>query len=62
MKQVYLSNAPTKIRLHSKINNRAASNSMLSKKYNVSKKTVVAWKNRNNFEDKATGQKQYIML
>ena len=62
MKQVYLSNAKTKIRLHPKINNRAASNSMLTKKYNVSEKTLVTRKNRNNFEDKATGQKQYIML
>ena len=54
MKQVYHSNATTNKRLRSEINNSTASNSVLSRKYNVSEKTVVKWKSRNNFEDKSS--------
>ena len=54
MKQVYHSNATTNVRLRSEINNSTASNSMLSLKYNVSKKTVIKWKNRTNFKDKSS--------
>lgn len=54
MKQVYHSNATTNVRLRSEINNSTSSNSLLSLKYNVSEKTVVKWKNRNNFEDKSS--------
>ncbi len=52
MKQVYHSNATTNVRLRCEINKSTSSNSLLSLKYNVAEKTVVKWKNRNNFEDK----------
>lgn len=48
------SKATTSVRLRSEINNSTSSNSLLSLKYNVSEKTVVKWKNRNNFEDKSS--------
>jgi len=54
MKQVYHSNATTNIRLRCEINNSTASNSELSLKYNVSEKTVIKWKSRNNFVDKSS--------
>jgi len=54
MKQVYHSNATTNVRLRSEINNSTASNSALSLKYNVSEKTVIKWKSRDNFEDKSS--------
>jgi len=54
MKQVYHSNATTNVRLRCEINKSTASNSVLSLKYNVSEKTVVKWKNRNNFVDKSS--------
>jgi transposase-like protein len=53
MKQVYHSNATTNVRLRCEINNSTASNSALSLKYNVSKKTVMKWKSRKKFEDKS---------
>ena len=54
MKQVYHSNATTNVRLRSEINNSTASNSALSLKYNVSEKTIIKWRSRNNFEDKSS--------
>jgi hypothetical protein len=54
MKQVYHYNATTNVRLRCEINNSTSSNSLLSLKHNVSEKTVVKWKNRNNFEDKSS--------
>lgn len=53
MKQVYHSNATTNVRLRSEINKSTASNSALSLKYNVSKKTIIKWKNRTHFEDRS---------
>lgn len=54
MKQVYHSNATTNVRLRCEINNSTSSNSVLSQKYNVSEKTVIKWKSRNDFEDKSS--------
>lgn len=54
MKQEYHSNATTNVRLRSEINKSKLSNTALSSKYGVSKKTICKWKNRTNFEDKSS--------
>lgn len=54
MKQVYHTNATTNIRLRNEINKSNLSNKALSLHYNVSNKTIVKWKQRENFNDKSS--------
>ena len=53
MKQVCHSNETTNVGLRFEISSSKASNLALSLKYNVSKKTIIIRKTRNNFEDKS---------
>lgn len=54
MKQVYHSNARTKLHYRPEINNSNLSNEKLSVQYNVSVNTISKWKNRINFADKSS--------
>lgn len=54
MKQVYHTNATTNIHLRSEINKSNWSNKALSLHYNVSRKTIAKWKDRDSFNDKSS--------
>lgn len=54
MKQSYHSNSTTNIRLRRDISTSKLSNTELSKKYDVSIKTIQKWKSRNVFTDKSS--------
>ena len=57
MKQTYHSNSTTNIRLRREINQEKGSCAELSQKYNVSKNTILKWKNRTEFKDKSSKPK-----
>ena len=54
MKQVYHSNATTKVRMRTEISNSNETNLELSKKLGVSLNTIRKWKWRDDFEDKSS--------
>lgn len=54
MKQENHSNSKTNVHFRSIIHNSNLSNLELSKKFQISNKTVSKWKNRTTFEDKSS--------
>ena len=57
MKQTYHSNSTTNIKLRKEINQEKGSCSELAQKYNISKNTILKWKNRTEFKDKSSKPK-----
>ena len=52
MKQEYHSNAKTNVNIRSLIKNSSATNSVLSKRFDISQPTISKWRNREELEDK----------